>query len=61
MKLLKKINRKKIQQAGQGMTEYILLLVVIVAVSMIFKDKIKGAVEGKMNDVSGSIQSFDGK
>lgn len=60
MKLLKKNNRKKIQQAGQGMTEYILLLVVIVAVAMLFKGEIKKAVDSKMRDVGGSIQSFDG-
>lgn len=32
---------------GQGATEYILLLVVVVSLVILFKDKIKTAVEGK--------------
>jgi Flp pilus assembly pilin Flp len=46
-------------ESGQGMTEYALLILVIVAIAVIFKDKIKGAVQTKMEAVSGSINDFD--
>ncbi len=64
MKLMNKVNKwlknKKVSnQSGQGMTEYILLVVVILAVAGIFKDQIIGAVRGKMNTVSGKINDFD--
>lgn len=45
-------------ESAQGMSEYILLLVVVIAVAVIFKDKIKSAVEGKVSEVSGSISDF---
>jgi hypothetical protein len=47
-------------ERGQGMLEYILLLVVVVALVMVFKDKIKSAVEAKVGDLSSSIGSFSG-
>ena len=37
--------------AGQGATEYILLLVVVVAVVLMFKGKILEAVKGKVGDL----------
>lgn len=48
-------------ESGQGATEYILLLVVVVALVMLFKDKIKGAFEGKLSELSGSISGFKGE
>jgi len=45
-------------EEAQGATEYILLLVAIVAVLVIFKDKIKSTLEGKLNDVAGQISNF---
>ncbi len=45
-------------ESGQGMTEYALLLVVIIAIAVIFKDKIKTAVSSKMDEVSGEITGF---
>lgn len=48
-------------KSGQGMVEYILLLVVVVAIVAIFKEKIKGAVTDKMGDLQGKIQGFKGE
>jgi Flp pilus assembly pilin Flp len=47
-------------ESGQGATEYILLLVVVVGIAMLFKDKIRGAVDTKLNDLNGQIQGFTG-
>lgn len=46
-------------EAAQGMAEYALLLVVIVAIAFLFKDKIKGAVSGKLEQLGNDIKSFD--
>jgi Flp pilus assembly pilin Flp len=45
-------------ESGQGATEYILLLVVVVAIAMIFKKQIQQIVSDKINEVSTSIGSF---
>ncbi|MGZ3770633.1 MAG: Flp1 family type IVb pilin [Bdellovibrio sp.] len=45
-------------ESGQGATEYILLLVVVVALVVLFKDKIKSAFEGKVTSLSDSITKF---
>ena len=47
-------------ESAQGMAEYALLLVVIVAIAFIFRDKIKDAVSKKMQDVGSSITGFTG-
>ncbi|OFZ28661.1 MAG: hypothetical protein A2622_06120 [Bdellovibrionales bacterium RIFCSPHIGHO2_01_FULL_40_29] len=44
--------------AGQGATEYILLLVVIVGLVVAFGPKIKSAVEGKAGKVGQQIEDF---
>lgn len=46
-------------ESAQGATEYILMLVIVVALAITFKDKIKGIVEGKVSDLGGKIQSFE--
>jgi Flp pilus assembly pilin Flp len=46
-------------ESGQGATEYILLLVVVVAIAMLFKDQLFSIVKGKMEQISGSIGSFN--
>ncbi len=48
-------------ESGQGATEYILLLVVVVAVVMIFKDKIKGAMNSKMGELESGMSSITTK
>ncbi|MFN7727834.1 MAG: Flp family type IVb pilin [Bdellovibrio sp.] len=45
-------------ESGQGMAEYVLLIVVVLAVAAIFKDKIKGMVTTKMSSVSDSFTGF---
>ena len=46
--------------AGQGATEYILLLVVIVGLVVAFGPKIKSAVESKAGAVGAKIEGFTG-
>lgn len=59
MKLLKpRLKRKSSTQSGQGMTEYILLIVVVIGVAAVFKEPIKKMVGDKMSSVSGSVQGF---
>lgn len=45
-------------QSGQGATEYILLLVVVVGLVMVFKKPIKEAMEKKMGDLSTSMEDI---
>ncbi|MBS1969190.1 MAG: hypothetical protein JSU04_02735 [Bdellovibrionales bacterium] len=45
-------------QRGQGATEYILLLVVVVALVMMFKNQIKATMEGKLGDLQGMINEI---
>lgn len=47
-------------RSGQGATEYILLLVVIVGLVMLFGPKIKNAMSTKMDELDSSIQSVKG-
>jgi len=45
-------------ESAQGATEYILLLVVVVAISMMFKDKIKDVVGQKIDQLSSDLGGF---
>ena len=47
-------------EEAQGATEYILLLVAVVAVLVIFKDKIMGLLKGKMGDLENQMSKFGG-
>lgn len=59
---MKKLNKtlKTIwkDESGQGATEYILLLVVIVGLATLFGGRIKETVTDKINEVSGLISGF---
>ncbi|MFP5518333.1 MAG: Flp1 family type IVb pilin [Bdellovibrionia bacterium] len=44
---------------GQGATEYILLLVVVVALVVLFKDRIKTIMEEKIGDLQNKIQAVE--
>jgi Flp pilus assembly pilin Flp len=46
-------------EGGQGMAEYVLLLVIIVAIVFAFKDKIKSAITTKMDSVGSDINGFN--
>ncbi len=48
-------------ESAQGATEYILLLVAVVAVVLIFKDKIRGIVEGMLSNLQGNINGAMGQ
>lgn len=47
--------------SGQGATEYILLLVVIVGLVMLFGPRIKSAMTTKMSELDADIQSVKSK
>ncbi|MDZ4662795.1 MAG: Flp1 family type IVb pilin [Pseudomonadota bacterium] len=47
-------------ESAQGATEYILLLVAVVAVVLMFKGKIMTMVEGMMSNLQGSISGATG-
>ena len=59
MKNLKKFIKEMISdESGQGATEYILLLVVVVAIAVMFRKQIQEVISAKLGEVSGSINSF---
>lgn len=61
MKSFKSFSKKLIKnQSGQGATEYILLLVVVVALVVMFKGQIKTALDTKLSDLKSSIDGFNG-
>ena len=45
-------------ESAQGATEYILLLVVVVGLAMVFKDRIKSLIGSKLDQLGSSIGSF---
>ncbi len=46
-------------ESAQGATEYILMLVVVVSIAYIFKDKIVNIVRDKTEQVGGRINDFE--
>ena len=48
------------EESAQGATEYILLLVVVVALVMIFKNQITETLSNKVGELSDSITNFSG-
>lgn len=46
-------------ESAQGATEYIVLLAVVVIVVVIFRDKIKGMVTSKLDNVSAGMNAID--
>ncbi len=42
-------------ESAQGATEYILLLVIVVALALVFKDKIMGIVKDKLQELEGAV------
>lgn len=45
-------------ESAQGATEYILMLVVVVAIAMLFKNQIRDIVTGKVSQLGSDIESF---
>lgn len=52
---MKKLTNFLKNEKGQGATEYILLLVVIVGLVVMFGPKLKKMVEGKVGELGGMI------
>lgn len=46
------------EESAQGATEYILLLVVVVALVLIFKDTITETIDSKVSELSDSIRGI---
>ena len=46
-------------ESGQGATEYILLLVVVVAVALLFGGRLREIVGAKIDELGGSIGGFN--
>lgn len=58
MKKLTNFSKKLMKnESGQGATEYILLLVVIVGLVVMFGPKLKEIVQGKVGELSGLVES----
>lgn len=45
-------------ESGQGATEYILLLVIVVAIAFLFKGKIKELVSGELSKLEGGLSTI---
>ena len=46
-------------ESAQGATEYILLLVVVLAIAGLFRERIMEAVSGRLDAVSNSLGNFN--
>ncbi len=55
LKTLKKLWK---DESAQGATEYILMLVVVVAIAMMFKNQIQSIVSGKVDKLGTQINDF---
>ena len=45
-------------ESAQGATEYILMLVVVVAIAVALKEPLMNAISGKVDGLKGQIDSF---
>lgn len=48
-------------ESGQGATEYVLLVVVVVALVMLFRDRIYSALSDKLGTLANDIGGFTGQ
>lgn len=60
-KMIKKSRRLFKNEKGQGMVEYILLLVIVIGLLMAFKGQIASVIKGKTEQVGNDINSFNGE
>lgn len=56
--VIKKIQALWNDESAQGATEYILLIAIVVGLAMLFRDKIKSIVTGKLSDIEGGVNNF---
>lgn len=54
-KIKKFFNKINTNESGQGMIEYILVLVIVVALIAMFKDQITSQVQGAIESLGGNI------
>lgn len=45
-------------ESAQGATEYILMLVIVVGIAMLFKNKIMGLISDKVDNLGNDIHGF---
>jgi len=57
--MLKTLKNLWKDESAQGATEYILMLVVVVAIAVMFKDQIQRLLRGKVSALGTSIESFE--
>jgi Flp pilus assembly pilin Flp len=59
---MKKLKSKALQlwkdESGQGTAEYVLILVAVVGLAIVFRNKIKTMLGDKIGDLSGKVMSF---
>jgi Flp pilus assembly pilin Flp len=58
-KLTNKIKALWADESAQGATEYILLLAVVVVVVIMFQDRIKEALSGKLSEITGAFSKLN--
>jgi hypothetical protein len=56
--VLQKLKSLWSDESAQGATEYILLIVIVVGLTMMFKGKIMEIVKGKLEEIGGDIGKF---
>ena len=54
-KFTKTIKRIWEDESAQGATEYILLLMIVVAIVLLFKDNIRGLVQGRLDSLGSGL------
>lgn len=42
-------------ESGQGTAEYVLLIAIVVGLIIMFKDRIKGMIDGKLGQIEGGF------
>ncbi len=55
----RELKRLWTDESAQGMTEYVLLLVIVVALILVFKDRIQSMVKSKIEDLSSGMSGIN--
>lgn len=57
--IFRKLGKKAKDEKGQGLVEYILLLVIVVGIVMLFKDTIGDKIRTAVDNLGNEINSVD--
>ena len=57
-KLTSLIKNLWVDESAQGATEYILLLVIVVGLAMMFRERIKSMIGGRLDAIGSALQGF---